>query len=263
MLLKVVTLMLTAGVFPYYFTYEGRLYDSSGNVYNGQAEFILKLYDVREGGSPLWEENHTVEVRDGFFSVKAGGSNPLPESFPSPAYLGVEVNSSGEMSPRLEVGSVPFSFLSKKALSTERVVLRKISTSHMYPNKCISDPNTCCLRSTPVYYSLPVPALLTGNMGGDVLISFSISFIALSDTPAGETRGYGFRLYVDGNPVNGSFQACSAVVPWGLCNVSINYHIPNLQEGVHTFEVKYCAVNDNVTGEVRMYDYSFQVMEVP
>jgi hypothetical protein len=264
MLLKVLTLVLTAGVFPYTFTYEGRLYDSSGNVYNGQAEFVLKLYDVQEGGSPLWEESHTVDVKDGFFSIKVGDVNPLPEPFPSSAYLGIEVNSSGEMSPRLEVGSVPFSFISKKALSTERNILRKLSEAKVYLNKCVSDTNTCCFHSTPVYYSIPgYPALLTGNVGGDILISFSISFIALSATPAGETRGYGFRLYVDGNPVQASFRACTAVVPWGLCNVSLNYLLPGLPEGEHTFEVKYCAVNDNVTGEVRTYDYSFEVMEVP
>lgn len=263
MLLEAVLLIGMMGVFPYNFTYEGRLYDQSGNVYNGEAEFILRLYDAQEGGTSLWEESQRVDVKDGFFSIKVGSVNPLPDPFPSSVYLGVEVNSSGEMSPRLEVGSVPFSFLAKKALNTDRSILRYHTESKYYLNKCISDPATCCFKSNPVYYNLP-GAAITGRIKGRVLILFSISFIALSDTPVGETRGYGFKLYVNGNPVGASFRACSAVVPWGLCNVSIAYQTSgSLPEGEHTFEVKYCAVNDNVTGEARTYDYSFHIVEMP
>lgn len=256
----IAVILLMLGAFPYVFTYEGRLYDVNGNVYTGQAEFVLRLYDAPEGGTPLWEESHSVEVKDGFFSLKAGSTTTLPDPFPVPAFLGVEVNSGGEMSPRLEIGSSPFSFISKKALSTERNILREVSETKYYLNKCISDPTTCCFKSNPVYYPF---ATLTGNVGGDVLISFSISYIALSATPAGEVRGYGFKLYIDGNPIQASFRSCSVVVPWGLCNVSIDYLLPNLSPGEHTFEVRYCAVNDDVTGEVRTYDHSFHIMEVP
>jgi hypothetical protein len=263
MLLKVLTLVLTAGVFPYTFTYEGRLYDSSGNVYNGQAEFVLKLYDVQEGGSPLWEESHTVDVKDGFFSIKVGDVNPLPDPFPSSAYLGIEVNSSGEMSPRLEVGSVPFSFISKKALSTERKILHtQILGQEIYLNKCVSDPSTCCYYSNPVYYPLP-GASLQGEVGGNVLVKFSTPLQAGSGSNPDEQRGYVFVIYLDGVRISTSMTSCAPPVQHGFCPITINHLFTNLSRGEHKFEIWYCPLNPYVTGEVKTWVYTFDVIELP
>ncbi len=258
---KLLMIVITAN-FPSHFVYEGRLYDAKGNIYQGEAEFIIRLYDLPEGGTPIWEEGRLVDVKDGFFSIEMGKKVALPEPLPLPLWLGVEVNSAGEMSPRLEIGTVPFSMVSKTSLSTKRKILHKALTQQIILNTCTSDPSTCCHGGNPTYWTLD-GASLTGVVGGNLLLSFSTSIQAASSTPAGEQRGYQFGIFLDGNLIYATHRACVASVPWEQCTVAITYLLPNLQEGEHNFEVKYCAFNPDVTGSTKVWNYNFEVIEMP
>ncbi len=103
------------------FNFQGRLTNPDGtNVDNGTYDITFKIYSSAAGGSALWAESHTgahkVTVEDGVFNVNLGELNEIDLNFNSGAYyLGIEVNSDGEMSPRRRIGGAGYS------LNTERV----------------------------------------------------------------------------------------------------------------------------------------------
>jgi hypothetical protein len=95
--------------------YQGRLADSAGVPLTGTYNMIFRLYDAATSGTPLWEEQWTgpngVKVSDGLFNVMLGSLTPLPISqftnYPS-LFLGITVGTDDEMTPRVQLGSVPF-----------------------------------------------------------------------------------------------------------------------------------------------------------
>jgi hypothetical protein len=97
-------------------SYQGRLADTGGNPITGFQNMEFRLYDVPIGGSPLWEEfwtgGNSVQVSDGLFNVMLGSLNSDLTSVVqgnTQLYLGVTVGTDSEMSPRVQLGSVPFS----------------------------------------------------------------------------------------------------------------------------------------------------------
>ncbi|UCH62826.1 MAG: tail fiber domain-containing protein [Fidelibacterota bacterium] len=98
---------------PQTINYQGVLKDGSGNIVaNGNYDIAFRLYDGTD--TQVWAETHSsvgsnpVWVENGVFSVVLGLVEPLPDPFPSPAKLGIKVGSDVEMSPRIELNSVPF-----------------------------------------------------------------------------------------------------------------------------------------------------------
>jgi hypothetical protein len=95
--------------------YQGRLADADGNPLTGTYNMIFRLYDVAGGGTPLWTEQWTgsnsVRVSDGLFNVMLGRLTPIPQSVVtghSSLWLGITVGTDDEMTPRVQLGSVPF-----------------------------------------------------------------------------------------------------------------------------------------------------------
>jgi hypothetical protein len=76
---------------------------------------IFRLYDAATGGTPLWTEQWTgsngVKVSDGLFNVMLGSLTPIPTSLVTDhasLFLGITVGTDDEMTPRVQLGSVPF-----------------------------------------------------------------------------------------------------------------------------------------------------------
>lgn len=255
-----IAMTLLAYTLPAKLTYEGRLYTVEGEVYTGQADITFRLYSEKEGGTPIWEESTTVEVRDGFFTAILGEVNSLPDPLPTTLFLGVEVNSSGEMSPRLEITPAPYSMVSDTAIRTLKRYLHRKRTALIVLEWCVEDPSTCCFHSTAVYHTLDS---LSGEIGGDLLISFSALLQADGTGNAGEERGYFFYLSMDGAKLYSSGRNTIPKSKWGMSSIAITYMLPNVPFGNHTFEIKYCAINPNVTGGTRLWEYNFDVIQLP
>ncbi len=99
--------------------YQGVLTDASGSaVPDGDYSLTFRLYDVRTGGSPLWEEGQVVAVAKGVFNVMLGSVVPLALPFDRPYWLGVTVGGGVELSPRIPLTSSGYSF---RAASTESI----------------------------------------------------------------------------------------------------------------------------------------------
>ncbi len=108
--------------------YQGFLTDDNGRPLNGDTNITLRLYDTPTGGVALWTEAHTgsnaVPVDDGLFNVHLGSLTPIPADVwnHSTLYLGVQVGTDAEMTPRQPVGAVPVSMgVADNAITTDDI----------------------------------------------------------------------------------------------------------------------------------------------
>ncbi len=95
-------------------TYQGYLIKSNQPV-NGVVDLHLKIYNA--GGEMLYEEtDNQIQVKNGLFSVFLGGnSGRLPESlkFDEQYYLGIDVDNTGEATPRTPFVAAPYALNSQ------------------------------------------------------------------------------------------------------------------------------------------------------
>ena len=104
-----------AGVgIPRLIRFQGALGDPDKKpVEDGSFNLTFRLYDRESEGTPLWEETREgITVEDGLLDVELGSKMPLTLAFDKQYYLGVEVESDGEMSPRFKLTSVPYALKS-------------------------------------------------------------------------------------------------------------------------------------------------------
>lgn len=97
------------------FAYQGRIANAAGAPLTGVFPMSFRLYSQAIAGVPLWSEDWTasnsVRVNDGLFSVMLGSLVAIPNTIAAnnSLWLGVSVGGDSEMSPRVQLGAVPFS----------------------------------------------------------------------------------------------------------------------------------------------------------
>ena len=91
-----------------YMPVQGRLTDAGGNPLNGSFSITFRLYDVSSGGTALCSDTNTVSVNNGLFSSEIWGTCTSDVLNGQQLYLGIEVGSDGEMTPRQAIYSVPY-----------------------------------------------------------------------------------------------------------------------------------------------------------
>ncbi len=115
-LVLTLTLSLTLLVCPAYtaipqkINYQGYLTNSAGVPVSGTEQMVFSLYDVASGGSALWTETRMVTVTKGVYNVTFGEVTVLGLDFSVPYYLGVQVGTDPEMSPRIPLTSAGYAF---------------------------------------------------------------------------------------------------------------------------------------------------------
>lgn len=117
-------------------TYQGFLVGSDGvalgNTNPRNYDVVFRIYDVENGGVPLWGEQQTVTVDKGFFNVLLGegaavGVRPALSSLfkgatASDRFVGITVNGIGagganvDILPRLRLMTSPYAFLAQNAV---------------------------------------------------------------------------------------------------------------------------------------------------
>jgi len=111
-----------AALTPPRINYQGRLTDAVGapvtdDTYN--IKFVI--YGSESGDDSLWYSGfQPVVVEGGLFSVMLGAAAPFPDDLFTdfPRYLGMTLDGSAEMSPRIELTSTAFSLQALRADST-------------------------------------------------------------------------------------------------------------------------------------------------
>ncbi|NQT07433.1 MAG: discoidin domain-containing protein [Candidatus Omnitrophica bacterium] len=105
-----------AGVYvPHSLRFQGRLMDSADVMLDGEFEITFRLYDSQRGGIPAWEETqNNLYIERGLLDVELGSVIPIDLSFDRQYWLGIEVESDGEMAPRFKMTSVPYALCSEE-----------------------------------------------------------------------------------------------------------------------------------------------------
>ena len=111
LLLTMILVVLQAGhaQIPHTLSYQGLLADTSGTPKpDGSYNFTFRLYTVSSGGSAIWNETKSSQVKRGLFSTVLGSVTPIPDSvkFDRQYWLGVQVAADPELSPRMQLASV-------------------------------------------------------------------------------------------------------------------------------------------------------------
>lgn len=89
--------------------YQASLADASGQPITGTRNITFRLYDVANGGTPLWTETqNNLTIDGGNLAIELGLSTPLPRNaFGRKLYLGVQIQGDSEMTPRPALTSAP------------------------------------------------------------------------------------------------------------------------------------------------------------
>jgi hypothetical protein len=91
-------------------SYQGILCDATGNPKpDSLYQMTFRIYETEIGGTSVWTEQQDLAVTRGLFSTQLG---PFDASikFDKPCWLSIEVGSEGELSPRIPLSSVGYSF---------------------------------------------------------------------------------------------------------------------------------------------------------
>jgi len=98
--------------------FQARLMNNTGGlVADGSYSVQFKLYTAVVSGTNEWTETQTVTVKNGYFNVYLGSVTPFPGSidWSQEKWLTMNVNSDGEMTPRIKLTATPYSFRSGQA----------------------------------------------------------------------------------------------------------------------------------------------------
>ena len=100
----------SAAQIPRVIGFQGVLLDESGG-HREDGSYVLSfaLYDADTGGTVLWTETQSADVKNGVFSVNLGAATPLSLPFDKPYWLGTSVSGGPEMTPRIALAAAPYS----------------------------------------------------------------------------------------------------------------------------------------------------------
>jgi hypothetical protein len=111
--------------------YQGRLMNTVGQpVIDGQYSVTFRLYTAASGGNMVWEEAQSVMSSNGYFNTILGNVTALISSmFSQPLWVGVQVGSVVEMSPRQQLGTSAYAMtVVDGAVTTEKIAGEAITT---------------------------------------------------------------------------------------------------------------------------------------
>lgn len=118
---------------------QGVLTNASGqNVANGNYSITFRLYATANDATILWEEKQdNLNVQNGIFNAGLGKIKPFNLPFDKTYYLGLQIGQEAELSPRIEMNSVPFSMMAKNvennAISTAKIQNNAVTADKIAP----------------------------------------------------------------------------------------------------------------------------------
>lgn len=105
---------------PHVIVFQGIVTEKDGkSVPNGNYDVSFSLYDVKEGGNPVWTEVHPeLKIENGIINVLLGKrsiDNPLTVTFDRKFYLDIKINNDINIRHRIELGGTAYSLGSEYA----------------------------------------------------------------------------------------------------------------------------------------------------
>ncbi len=108
------TVFATTAEVPKLMNYQGMLMDAEGNTINGARSIQFSFFETETGGEAFWTETQEVRIKDGLFSVLLGSVNSFETAQydSGDVYLEIKIADDPPMTPRKQMVSVGFAFLS-------------------------------------------------------------------------------------------------------------------------------------------------------
>jgi len=104
-----ITMSIQAQV-PRTISFQGQLTNPDGSkLADGTVNLQFMLYESATGGTSIWSETQSVNVKNSLFTAILGNVAPLTAAFDKPYWVGLKVNGGSELSPRLALTSSPYS----------------------------------------------------------------------------------------------------------------------------------------------------------
>lgn len=262
--------------------YQGRLADSNGNPIEAATfPMVFRLYaSASVDANPLWTEHWTssneVEVSDGLFNVMLGSLEPIPQSIITgndTLFLGISVGNDNEMSPRIQLGNVPFAV---QALS---VPDGSITTAKLAAGAVTSDKLASNIGGSPVIFSHVGGYTHTGTTWADISSEVSLTinstagqrWLIISAIPgaaltSGASGWINYDLAIDGTRVS------NAVRGLAVSEHSSNYEggpvtmvwVTDLSAGSHTIRPQWRAEDPNGNPDtIHTLTATFTIIAIP
>lgn len=96
-------------------SYQGVFTDSLGNAkFDGEYSFTFRFYESGSGGNAIWSETKKLILSKGLFRTHLGDETPFGGDvrFDKPYWLGIQIGTDPEISPRIALTSVGYSISS-------------------------------------------------------------------------------------------------------------------------------------------------------
>lgn len=187
---------------PQTINYQGVLKDAAGVVVpNGDYSITFKLYNVQSGGTSLWTETKTINVVGGIINTQLGSATPIPSAtFVAASWLGITIGTGSELTPRITLSSVPYSFMSMN-VPNGSIMATKIADAQVVKSlNGLKDNVTLVAGSnvtiTPSGNNLTINA--TGGGGGTIGGSGTANYVSkfTNSTTLGNST-----IFEDGNRI--------------------------------------------------------------
>ncbi len=246
-----ITLVPPAAI-PTFIPYQGTLSDAGGRRFNGSVNIVFRLYNVVTGGTPLWSESHPdVTVENGLFQTRLGNLTPIPAAVwnNTPLYLGVQIGNDLEMTPREQVGVVPYAIAAQTANLALTVPDGTITTTHIADGAVTSEKLASNVVDEKVYTLVLTNTVNTTSSTEAVFGTidlpvksnlFITSMWILQNNSSGE--GLAATLTLDGvnYPIYSLMQRDDVPLSAQGIGYTIarNHYIPNVSAGQHTLGVR-------------------------
>jgi hypothetical protein len=109
--------------------YQGFLTDSNGNPVTGTLPARLSIWTDVSLGTKLWQEEHNLDVYQGYFTAELGRTIELPRSVFEGSARWIQLEINGEaLQPRKELLNVPFSLYAANAGSLGQIAAEQYYT---------------------------------------------------------------------------------------------------------------------------------------
>jgi hypothetical protein len=98
--------------------FQARVLTNTGaQVADGFYTVEFKVYDTVGGPTSQWSETQVITSKNGYITANLGSVNPFGTSvdWSQEQWLSMNINSDGEMAPRMKITAVPYSFRSGQA----------------------------------------------------------------------------------------------------------------------------------------------------
>ncbi len=109
-LLSLLVCNISFAAIPRYLSVQAKVTDSEGVLLDESYAVTFRVYSAVTGGTALWSETQTIAISEGILDAVIGTTTAFPSAmtFNTDYWLSIDVNSDGEMSPRIRLTCSPY-----------------------------------------------------------------------------------------------------------------------------------------------------------